>query len=160
DEPFADSSAIPTYYVAKLARDHVTVALSGDGGDELFGGYTRYAVHQKRSRTASAMRPFGPIIRPFTKAAGDRLPGRYWLFNLSLADIDRYIDSISVFGELAQHSLYTDGLRAALRDDLRARDEYRNIAIASGNHGSSDALLRLDSLTYLPADILTKVDRM
>ena len=76
DEPYADSSAIPTYRVCQLARKHVTVALSGDGGDESFGGYRRYKLHMLEERMRSAL-PYG-LRRPLFGALGHLYPKADW----------------------------------------------------------------------------------
>jgi asparagine synthase (glutamine-hydrolysing) len=159
DEPFADSSALPTYMVSKMARDYVTVVLSGDGGDELFAGYTRYVVDRKRS----AMANLPPFVRKNLRAVSERLPhgakGRNYLYNVSLDAVDRYIDSISQYNALRKKSLYSKDFQSRLNGNSGTL-RYRNIAgsVATGN--AIDNLLYLDSKTYLPADILTKVDRM
>src|ERR1700730_301084 len=95
EEPFADSSILPTYYVSRLAREHVTVALSGDGGDELFAGYDRYTRLLRRSQLDHLPQWLGRIYR---EQIFHKLPsfyGRRFLFNISLSLRDRYIDSIS-----------------------------------------------------------------
>ncbi|MBA2526780.1 MAG: asparagine synthase (glutamine-hydrolyzing) [Pyrinomonadaceae bacterium] len=161
DEPFADSSAIPTYMVSKLARDHVTVALSGDGGDELFGGYTRYAVDLKR-------RGFGHIPRIFRQGVlgllGERLPhgawGRNYLYNISLDPLERYVDSVSIFTRLNKRALYSGDFCERLNGEDRGPARFRKQAAHVRSAEPLDALLYLDSKTYLPGDILTKVDRM
>ncbi len=164
DEPFADSSAIPTYMVSKLAREHVTVALSGDGGDELFAGYTRYGVDKKRGNFARLPR----VLRENAmQSLSRRLPhgtwGRNYLHNVSLDPLDRYIDSVSVFTSLNQHSLYSDGFQRQLSDgdgSDTAAGIFRRFAAHVNTGAPLDSLLYLDSKTYLPGDILTKVDRM
>ena len=161
DEPFADSSAIPTYMVSKLAREYVTVVLSGDGGDELFAGYTRYVVEQQRSAFAHlpAFVRKG-VMQPISRHLPHGARGRNYLHNVSLDPIDRYLDSVSIFTGLNKESLYTRDFRSRLGADgyMAARfSEY----VGNVKTGQPlDRLLYLDSKTYLPGDILTKVDRM
>jgi asparagine synthase (glutamine-hydrolysing) len=160
DEPFEDQSSIPTYYVSKLAREHVTVVLSGDGGDELFAGYTRYAVDQKRQGFARLPR----FVREnLMKTVSERLPhgarGRNYLYNVALDPVDRYIDNISIVTSLNRGLLYSDGFVESLKES-RPGDMYRDYASRVTTGEPIDRLLYLDSKTYLPGDILTKVDRM
>ena len=150
DEPFADSSAIPTYLVSRLARQHVKVVLSGDGGDELFAGYDRYVVdHRRRHLGLLGDLGLGAPLRALSAV----LPvggGKNTLYNLSLPRLQRYLDAISLFP------------RQALRDVLVDGDASR-VDIASLADLDLDPLSRLQDLdlkTYLPGDILTKVDRM
>jgi asparagine synthase (glutamine-hydrolysing) len=161
EEPFGDSSMIPTYYVSKLARQHVTVALSGDGGDELFAGYDRYAVNLGR-------RHYGipPLLGRFYRDyVYSRLPqnvrGRKFVWNISLPSRDRYLDGLSFLPALhRERSLFTDDFLAHARswaDPFRKFQEYYDQAPA---HDPLSRLLYLDTKTYLTADILTKVDRM
>src|SRR5262249_48904912 len=160
DEPFADSSAIPTYMVSKLAREHVTVALSGDGGDELFAGYTRYALDRKRNGFASLPRVVRPgVMQPLGRNLPHGAWGRNYLHNVALDPIDRYIEDVSVFTRLNKRSLYTRDFREQLGNGETAA-RFREIAMRSRAGDSLDPLLYLDSKTYLPGDILTKVDRM
>lgn len=161
DEPFADSSAIPTFVVSKLAREHVKVALSGDGGDELFAGYTRYAIDRKR-------RGFGLVPRVvrehLMQPVSARLPhgtlGRNYIHNISLDPIDRYLDSVSVFTQLNRQLLYTSEFKRQLGHDERMSTDFRAYAAKVRTDDPLDQLLYIDSKTYLPGDILTKVDRM
>src|SRR5262245_4161891 len=161
DEPFADSSAIPTYMVSKLAREHVTVVLSGDGGDELFAGYTRYVVD--RGRSAFSYMP-GLVRKGLMQPLSSHLPhgtfGRNFIHNISLDPIDRYLDSVSVFTRLNKESLYSDGFRQQLRAEDWVTQCFHKLAAKVGTGNSLDRLLYLDSKTYLPGDIMTKVDRM
>jgi asparagine synthase (glutamine-hydrolysing) len=161
DEPFADPSALPTYMVSKLAREHVTVALSGDGGDELFAGYTRYLVEQRRAPFERVPRV---VRRGLMRPLSERLPhgawGRNYLHNVSLDAADRFLDSVSVFTRLTRGALYTDAFRAQLVNEDGAGASFRALASRVRTGEPLDALLYLDSKTYLPGDILTKVDRM
>jgi asparagine synthase (glutamine-hydrolysing) len=167
DEPFADSSAIPTYMVSKLAREHVKVVLSGDGGDELFAGYTRYVVDRRRdplARVPAFLRR--GVVQPFSRRLPHGARGRNFLYNVALDPLDRYIDSVSVFTSLNRPALYTDDFRRQLRGSGNGRGDgsaaalFRRLAARAGTREPLDALLYLDSKTYLPGDILTKVDRM
>ncbi len=161
DEPFADSSAIPTYMVSKLAREHVTVVLSGDGGDELFAGYTRYVVDRKRSHLSRLPRVVREgLMQPLSESLPHGAWGRNYLRNVSLAPLDRYIDSISLFTELNKRSLYTNDFRGRLKDVDGSGAMFRRYAASVETGDAIDPLLYLDSKTYLPGDILTKVDRM
>jgi asparagine synthase (glutamine-hydrolysing) len=162
DEPFADSSALPTYMVSKMAREFVTVVLSGDGGDELFAGYTRYVIDKKRSGLASLPKALRTGV---LQRVSEKLPhgarGKNYLYNVSLDTIDRYIDSVSQFNAPRKKSLYSKDLQAKLNGGFGAAERgFKQFAesVATGN--AIDNLLYLDSKTYLPGDILTKVDRM
>src|SRR5712664_4087038 len=160
DEPFADSSAISTYMVSKLARQHVTVALSGDGGDELFAGYTRYALDRKRSGFANLPRVVRQgVMQPLGRNLPHGAWGRNYLHNVALDPLDRYIEEVSVFTRLNKPSLYTNDFRQQL-GTCEAAQRFRDCAAHSRADDSLDPLLYLDSKTYLPGDILTKVDRM
>jgi asparagine synthase (glutamine-hydrolysing) len=161
DEPFADSSAIPTYMVSKLARQYVTVVLSGDGGDELFAGYTRYVVDRRRSGFARLPRSIRQgVIQSLCRHLPHGAWGRNYLNNIALDPLDRYVDSISVFTGLNKLSLYTKEFRQHLNGDDRAAARFRDYTVNMRSSEALDALLYLDSKTYLPGDILTKVDRM
>jgi asparagine synthase (glutamine-hydrolysing) len=160
DEPFADSSAIPTWYVSEIARRHVTVVLSGDGGDELFGGYDRYLTHP---RVARFDRLPIPGRRRLASAVWPLLPhgtqGRGFLRLVSRDDDGRFLDSIAYFREDEKEALYTPGLRALLNgSDAEARlgrhfERFASLPLHS-------RMMRFDFETYLPEDVLTKVDRM
>ena len=160
EEPFGDSSMLPTYFISCLARQHVTVALSGDGGDEVFAGYDRY-------RTALHDRAF-PWVPEWTRSLyrnhiHQRLPysvpGRSLAYSISLPWDKRYAEDVSlqpIFREL--RLLSEDVLARAEQDDpLNALHHYLERAPAKD---PLSRLLYLDSKTYLPGDILTKVDRM
>ncbi|HEX8723188.1 MAG TPA: asparagine synthase (glutamine-hydrolyzing) [Pyrinomonadaceae bacterium] len=162
DEPFADSSAIPTYAVSKLAREHVTVSLSGDGGDELFAGYTRYAIHQGRDRFARVPRAVREgLMRPLSRRLPHGAWGRNYLHNVSLDPLARYLDSVSFMTALNKLSLYAGDFSARLNGQGGAPARlFREHAARVRSGEPLDTLLYLDSKTYLPGDILTKVDRM
>jgi asparagine synthase (glutamine-hydrolysing) len=160
DEPFADPSAIPTWYVSEMARRHVTVVLSGDGGDELFGGYDRYIPHP---RVTAFDRYSPPALRRLAGLAAARLPhgtrGKNFLRHVGRDRRGRYIDSIRFFGTDEKPDLFSSDLWRALDyTDPEARlaghfDRYAHLPWPS-------QMMRFDSETYLPEDVLTKVDRM
>jgi len=157
DEPFGDSSAIPTYMVSQLAAKHVKVVLSGDGGDELFAGYDRYTVEARRR----ALRLPAPARR-MVGAAAALLPrgikGRNFLRNLALDGPHRYLDESTLFRR--------DDLERLLRPEVLDRmaegdpwSEELGYLARGGGHWLSAARY-MDMKAYLPLDILTKVDRM
>src|SRR5580693_4879074 len=97
EEPFGDSSMLPTYYISRLARQHVTVALSGDGGDEAFGGYERYQVHLRRRNLEWIPEWAGRFYREqIHPALPARLPGRNLAYSVSLPWAERYLEGISL----------------------------------------------------------------
>jgi asparagine synthase (glutamine-hydrolysing) len=159
DEPFADSSAIPTWYVSELARRHVTVVLSGDGGDELFGGYDRYLPHP---RVAQFDRVAVPGARRLAGLAARALPhgarGQRFLRHVSRGDEQRYIEAVSFFGPEDREALLAPDMRAAGAPAPERHMEARFDALAHLPLGSR--MMRVDFGTYLPEDVLTKVDRM
>jgi asparagine synthase (glutamine-hydrolysing) len=162
DEPFGDSSMVPTYHVCRLARQHVAVALSGDGGDELFAGYDRYQVHLDRQKfgevPAWAGRGFREWIYPWLPAAAR---GRRLAFHLSLNSRDRFIDSISFLPVLDREpGLLSQEFLSWAGEDPRPTQIYQNYFDGAPASDTLGRLLYMDTKTYLPADILTKVDRM
>ena len=162
EEPFGDPSILPTYYVSSLARQSVTVALSGDGGDELFAGYDRYSVNAGRLRFDGIPHWLGKFYRDWLyPKLPDRLWGRRFAYNVSLPSRDRYLDWISYLPVSArERALFSeDYLTWALRlpSPFCLYQDYFDTAPASDY---LSRLLYLDTKTYLPADILTKVDRM
>ncbi len=160
DEPFGDSSAIPTWYVSEIARRHVTVVLSGDGGDELFGGYERYVPHP---RVAAFDRLRLPGKQQLARLAADRWPrgarGRNFLRHVARNPEARYLDAIGFFRPDEKEELYTRELAATL-----AGADAEATAAAAFENGTSltwpARMMRFDFATYLPEDVLTKVDRM
>ena len=166
DEPFADSSALPTYRVCELARQQVKVALSGDGGDENFAGYRRHRLHWAESR-ARARIP-GALRRPLFGALGRAYPKMDWapqilrakttFQSLAMDTAEAYSHSVSVIPQSLREGLYSRSFKQELQG-YRARDLFRtHAANATTEHPLSIAQY-LDFKTYLPGDILTKVDR-
>jgi asparagine synthase (glutamine-hydrolysing) len=160
DEPFADSSAIPTWYVSEIARRHVTVVLSGDGGDELFGGYDRYLPHP---RVAQFDRLKIPGMRRLAGAVWPVLPhgtrGKNFLRRVSRPDNGRYLDSIAFFQADEKDALYSADVRRSLAGwDAEESLGAHFSRFAALPHDSR--MMRFDFETYLPEDVLTKVDRM
>ena len=166
DEPFADSSAIPTYYVSKVARQHVTVALGGDGGDEIFAGYRRYYfdVLENRLRrfVPSAMRRavFEPLgnLYPALAWAPRPLRAKATLQSFARTPLEGYFNSISIFRPGEKTRLFS-------ADFLESLGGYDSIEVFRHHydHADTDDLLSriqyVDIKTYLTDDILAKVDR-
>lgn len=162
DEPFSDPSSLPTYMLSKMAREHVTVVLSGDGGDELFAGYSRYVINKRRSGFVKLPRS---VRQGLIRSISDKLPhgahGKNYLYNISLDPTDRYIDSVSCFNRPRKSYLYSDGFSERLNGGFgKSESGFRAVADSVSTGNEIDKLLYLDSKTYLPGDILTKVDRM
>jgi len=162
EEPFADSSMVPTYYVSRLARQHVTVALSGDGGDELFAGYGRYRVQLDRQKYDRIPRWIGTSFRKLIyPRLGPATRGRRFAYNISLPARDRYLDSISHLPALErERALFSDDFLAWAGGESHPLAMFQNYFDQAEAPDHLSRLLCLDTKTYLPADILTKVDRM
>jgi asparagine synthase (glutamine-hydrolysing) len=157
DEPFGDTSAIPTYIVSKLAAEHVTVVLTGDGGDELFAGYDKYVV-ERREREYDRV---PAAIRSMAGAIGAAMPegtrGRRFLRHLALDGPKRYLDASTLFRIDEMEQLFqTSAFEQVSRFDPWVE---RLSYLYSGRDWMSAAQY-CDLNTYLPLDILTKVDRM
>jgi asparagine synthase (glutamine-hydrolysing) len=158
DEPFGDSSAIPTFMVSKLAAQSVKVVLSGDGGDELFAGYDKYLV-EKRERGYT---PLPALIRTVLGTIGRTMPdgmrGRNLLRHMSLAGAERYLDACTLFRRDDMKKLFRPDVFELLApyEPWRAKAAY----MESGERHWLSNLQGLDVNNYLPLDILTKVDRM
>jgi len=162
DEPFADSSAIPTYYVSKITRDQVTVALSGDGGDESFAGYGRYAraldLHDRLDRLP------GLVARPIFRLAALLLsPGAR---GQAYSELLGTMDPIERYFRLVSYRR-SEGLRRLLTPEAQTQlvaeaspAWFQQLAREGGAPDYVSTLQYLDVRTYLPEDILTKVDRM
>lgn len=163
EEPFADSSMLPTFYVSRMARQHVTVALSGDGGDEIFAGYDRYDIHLRRKRSETLARLAGPFFRkgifPLLPAG---LYARRLLFNALLGKRERYIDSMSLLPikDREQQLFSADFIAESASYADPKETLLACMAEAEGTPDDLASLQYLDTKTYLPGDILTKVDRM
>jgi asparagine synthase (glutamine-hydrolysing) len=162
EEPFADSSILPTYYVSCLARQHVTVALSGDGGDELFAGYNRYAVSLRRQIFEHIPDWGGRWLR---ESVYPRLPtdirGRNWMFSISLSARDQYLDRISFLPVFErERALFSSDFLASARTLAPPLQGFRRYFDDAPAVNLLSRILYLDTKTYLPGDILTKVDRM
>lgn len=159
DEPFGDASAVPTWYVSAMARQHVTVVLSGDGGDELFGGYDRYIPHPV---VASFDRLAFPGAGRIAGLIAGRLPhgarGRRFLQHVSQPAVQRYVDAVSFFSPDDRDALLMPEVRASNR---LAPEERLTAHFAGTAHlPLASRQMRADLASYLPDDILTKVDRM
>jgi len=160
DEPFADGSAIPTWYVSKIAREHVTVVLSGDGGDELFGGYDRYLPHPR----VVAFDRYSPrALRRAAGIAAARLPhgvrGKNFLRHVARDEAGRYIDAVRFFSRDEKADLLTPDAFARMAGEDPEHHAGRRFA-RYANLPWASQMMRFDAETYLPEDVLTKVDRM
>lgn len=158
DEPFGDSSCIPTYMVSGLAAQHVTVVLSGDGGDEIFGGYDKYVVEGRErafDRLPAAARMGAAAL---SACMPEGMRGKNLLRHFSLEGAERYLDAQTLFPREQKARLLRRELFAAMDGKDPAEPWRRLLADQRGPWLS--ALQRLDLESYLPLDILTKVDRM
>ena len=166
DEPYADSSALPTYRVCQIARERVTVALSGDGGDENFAGYRRYLWHTYEERARSMMpagirQPlFGFLGRVYPKLdwAPRFLRGKSTFQSLARDAVSGYFHSVSILDDSLRSQLFTDKLKSELQGH-QALDVMRAHAAAAPTDHPLSLIQYLDFKTYLVGDILTKVDR-
>jgi asparagine synthase (glutamine-hydrolysing) len=166
DEPFADSSAVPTYRVCQLARKHVTVALSGDGGDETFGGYRRYRMHLMEERVrasigAGVRRPlFGLLGRLYPKAdwAPRVLRAKTTLQAIGRDAVEAYFHSLSQIRQPLRSRLYSPAFKSRL-GGYSALELFRHHAARAGTEDPLALIQYIDAHTYLPGDINTKVDR-
>ncbi len=165
DEPFADDSVIPSYYVCKLARQHVTVALSGLGGDELFGGYERhlgFALSSTYARVPGVLR--NGLIAPLVNALPERADGHYTVNHLKrfvrashLPPEQRYASYVSVLNQGLKAEVLSDDAQAWLAASRRSAPE---IATMNPALSGLPAALDYDLRTYLPDDVLALSDRL
>jgi asparagine synthase (glutamine-hydrolysing) len=158
DEPFGDTSAIPTFMVSRLAAKHVTVVLTGDGGDELFGGYDKYVTDQEEQRFDRIPR----TVRRALGVVGRRLPdgtkGKRFLEHLALDGSKRYLDASTLFRAAQLRKIF----QPDAYEQMSAHDPWAHALDCLDRDGCDglSALQYCDLNTYLPLDILTKVDRM
>jgi asparagine synthase (glutamine-hydrolysing) len=161
EEPFGDSSMLPTYYVSCLARQYVTVVLSGDGGDEAFAGYDRYRIHlQERSRWRIpqwAGRWYREQVYPRLPYG---VPGRNVAYSLSLPWPEAYMEAVSLAPYQRNFGILSPDFVAAFQGDAHPLNVFRKYLSDAPAHDPLSRVLYLDTKTYLPGDILTKVDRM
>ena len=158
EEPFGDSSMLPTYFISCLAREHVKVALSGDGGDEAFAGYERYRLHLEDRSYKWIPKWAGLWYRDYVhRLIPYRVPGRNLAYSVSLPWEQRYIEGVSLQPFQREMGVLSEDFVALDRTPLRSFEEYLERAPA---RDPLSRVLYLDSKTYLPGDILTKVDRM
>lgn len=166
-EPFADSSAVPSYYVSRLTRQHVTVALNGDGGDESFAGYDRYLgsiVAERYRRLPAILRK--RVIEPTLSLVPESLPARNrlrqarrFVANAAEPEAVRYSRWVSQFSPERRQQLYTSGFCEQL-GSYQAETLYLEEASRARERCDNgiDRLLALDVETYLPSDLLVKMD--
>ena len=166
DEPYADSSAIPTYRVCQLARKHVTVALSGDGGDESFGGYRRYRLHMMEERMRAAMPQ--SVRRPLFGTLGKLYPKADWaprvfrakttFEGLARNSVEAYFHSVSILRDPMRQELFSPRFKTELAG-YNAQEVFKRHANQAGTDDALALIQYLDIKTYLVGDINTKVDR-
>lgn len=166
DEPYADSSALPTYRVCQLARQQVTVALSGDGGDENFAGYRRYRWHMNEERLRSTLPQglrrslFGPLGRLYPKAdwAPRVFRAKTTFQALARDSVSAYLHSVSLSSSDQRRAMFSDSLNSALQGySVQSVFDYH--AARCPAEDPLSLIQYLDMKTYLVGDILTKVDR-
>ena len=166
DEPFADSSAMPTYQVCQLARENVTVALSGDGGDEAFAGYRRYRWHHYEELVRGTVP--GLFRQPVFSFLGKVYPKLDWAPRsfrakstfqaLARDSVEGYFHSVSILDDRLRRRLYSDRMLRELQG-YHARNVLEQATKDAPVEHHLDRVQYADMKTYLPGDILTKVDR-
>ena len=166
DEPYADSSAIPTYRVCELARKRVTVALSGDGGDENFAGYRRYRYAMAEERVRSALP--ASLRKPMFGFLGTVYPKADWAPRMFRAKttfealardlVDGYFHGVSVMPDRVRAQLFSENFKRTLQG-YSAIEVMRKHAANSPTDDPLSLIQYVDMKTWLPGDILTKVDR-
>jgi len=163
-EPFADSSAIPSYYVSRETRQYVTVALNGDGGDECFAGYERYAAMNLAQRYANLPGVLrggvGTVVRALPGFEARQNPlrkAKRFVAAASMPPVERYLKWVSAFDEQAKLNLYSESFRHESARFSTSGVIAPWFAKANGA-GIVDASLLTDTMTYLPNDLLVKMD--
>ena len=171
DEPFADSSAVPTYHVCRMARDRITVALAGDGGDELFAGYNRYQA----CRMAQAYHRLPRLLRPeWLERLLLRLPTPAAYFGTSAVKSGQYFLEFArgvrrrgwqswllYFDDDARQQLYSPATRDQVTEAAAGTvGDVERVARGAAGIDGVERMMWIDLMTYLPDDILCKVDRM
>lgn len=166
DEPYADSSAIPTYRVCELARKHVTVALSGDGGDELFAGYSRYRMHQGEEKIRNLL-PLG-LRRPVFGPLGKLYPKMDWaprvfrakttFQSMAMDTVEGYHNTMSILRADERAKLFSSDYKASLQG-YSSLEIFRKYGDKVKHLDETKIAQYIDMKTYLVGDILTKVDR-
>jgi asparagine synthase (glutamine-hydrolysing) len=170
-EPFADSSALPSFQLAAITRRHVTVALNGDGGDESFGGYTRYVANRLAARLDVIPSALRHLLagggRVLTDRAGNGVAGRETSVAnrvrrlsaaLPLAPAPRYARYVSWFDEEQRAELYSSDFSGLIGDFDAARSVIADAWLGTSGEDIVDHMLGVDTATYLPDDLIAKID--
>lgn len=161
DEPFADASALPTYFLCKTAREQLTVALSGDGGDEMFGGYTRYAELLRQDRLRQAVPGIlRKLLLPLQGLYPVNFRGRALLENLNLSFPEAACNSFFYFARRHKADIYSKTFRGYLADTYRTENIFGRFFDACASRDPLSRLQYVDYKSYLVDDICVKVDRM
>jgi asparagine synthase (glutamine-hydrolysing) len=166
DEPFADSSALPTYRVCQLAKQRVTVALSGDGGDEHFAGYRRYRWHMNEEKLRGLVP--NSIRQPIFGLAGKLYPKLGWaprvfrakttFQSMARNPIEGYFHNFSTLIDEQREQLFSDSFKRELQG-YKASEVFHHYAAKAPTDDPLSIVQYIDMKTYLTGDILTKVDR-
>ncbi|MBN2092799.1 asparagine synthase (glutamine-hydrolyzing) [candidate division KSB1 bacterium] len=170
DEPFSDPSAIPTYFVSKIARENVTVVLTGDGGDEMFGGYSGYNVEALLNQIGQIPKFVrNKLLKNFLKFIPNTPSARFneernrFLRNLERVDLpaeNRFFSRHQVFDAQEKNLLYTPDFLQALDGEFNIADRLSKYVNFPKGMNSINSMLHLDTHLYLPNDMLMKVDKM